>query len=227
MVMVGSLLRIPFVSLQRLDGDSYPSLGEMSVLRTADDADRLQQTEALQTTESTDERDAEIALGIVGHRLIEGLSRARREHLEFEFAEKPVRRALIAEGCPESRLDEMCDVLHDCVSRMRASAHFAFIHSGEHRDAADEMPLVASSEMNTASSVRSAQHAAEQYRVDRTFVASDGVRWVVDYKFSESVDPESHRPQIARYVELFKVLEPSREVKAALYFPRQDAFVVL
>ena len=71
--------------------------------------------------------------------------------------------------------------------------------------------------------------------VDRTFVAADGIRWVVDYKTSEPRRGESreaffageadrYRPQLAGYAQLLQVLEPDRSVRAGLYFPLFDGW---
>jgi ATP-dependent exoDNAse (exonuclease V) beta subunit len=74
--------------------------------------------------------------------------------------------------------------------------------------------------------------------VDRTFIAEDGVRWVVDYKTSspgrdESIDSflqretENYKKQIESYVNLFAAMEPHRTISGALYFPRIDTLHVI
>jgi len=65
-------------------------------------------------------------------------------------------------------------------------------------------------------------------RVDRTFVDSDGIRWIVDYKtsFHEGSGVEAfldnelarYRDQMTVYTRLFALME-DRPVRAALYFP--------
>ena len=64
--------------------------------------------------------------------------------------------------------------------------------------------------------------------IDRTFIAADGVRWVVDFKTSpheggdlaEFLEAEARRyePQLRRYVHLARGLGPE-PVRAGLYFP--------
>jgi len=64
--------------------------------------------------------------------------------------------------------------------------------------------------------------------IDRTFIAADGVRWVVDFKTSpheggdlaEFLESEARRyePQLRRYVHLARELGP-QPVRAGLYFP--------
>ncbi len=69
--------------------------------------------------------------------------------------------------------------------------------------------------------------------VDRTFIDEKGVRWVVDYKTSEPDDDlesfltrevDQYREQLLSYVELFRLLEPQRLIRAALYFPLVDGW---
>ena len=65
-------------------------------------------------------------------------------------------------------------------------------------------------------------------RVDRTFVDSDGTRWIIDYKTSfhegsgiESFldnETERYQGQLELYRRIFLAME-DRPVRAALYFP--------
>ena len=69
--------------------------------------------------------------------------------------------------------------------------------------------------------------------IDRSFVAADGRRWVVDYKLSphqggsldEFLDREQQRyaAQLQRYAELARRLGPE-PVSVGLYFPLQRAW---
>jgi hypothetical protein len=69
--------------------------------------------------------------------------------------------------------------------------------------------------------------------IDRSFIAADGQRWIVDYKLSphegagleEFLDREQQRyaPQLTRYAELARRLGPE-PVRVALYFPIQRAW---
>ena len=69
--------------------------------------------------------------------------------------------------------------------------------------------------------------------IDRSFVAEDGVRWVVDYKLSPHeggsleafLDREQlrYREQLERYAALAQRLGP-QPVRVGLYFPLQRAW---
>ncbi len=69
----------------------------------------------------------------------------------------------------------------------------------------------------------------KKYRLDRTFIDNDGVRWIVDYKttttqssdlekFVDIQVQERHRDQLNKYGELMSQVE-SRPIKLAVYFP--------
>ena len=70
--------------------------------------------------------------------------------------------------------------------------------------------------------------------IDRTFVAADGTRWIVDFKTSAheggglerflSEEVERYRLQLTRYTQLMRLLNPGETVKAALYFPLLQAW---
>lgn len=71
--------------------------------------------------------------------------------------------------------------------------------------------------------------------IDRTFVAADGVRWIVDFKTSThegaglerflEEEARRYRPQLERYAMLMRALNPAEPVKAALYFPLMKRWV--
>jgi len=70
--------------------------------------------------------------------------------------------------------------------------------------------------------------------IDRTFV-DQGVRWIIDYKFSQPAEGESeqrfiqrqtelYRSQLSHYAMLYKQLE-NRPLRCALYFPQTAVFI--
>ena len=69
--------------------------------------------------------------------------------------------------------------------------------------------------------------------MDRTFVAEDGTRWIVDFKtssheggasaaFLES-EVERYRPQLERYADAMSAID-DRPIRVGLYFPLLQAF---
>jgi ATP-dependent exoDNAse (exonuclease V) beta subunit len=71
-------------------------------------------------------------------------------------------------------------------------------------------------------------------RIDRTFVDSDGVRWVADFKTSSHSgggleafldnELERYRGQMREYRELLENLDPGRPIRVGLYFPLMGAW---
>jgi hypothetical protein len=69
--------------------------------------------------------------------------------------------------------------------------------------------------------------------VDRTFVDSEGTRWIVDFKLSrhEGADRdafldsenERYRPQLERYARVVRGLD-ARPIRLGLYFPLLHAW---
>jgi ATP-dependent helicase/nuclease subunit A len=65
--------------------------------------------------------------------------------------------------------------------------------------------------------------------IDRTFIDTHGVRWIVDFKTSThegsgleaflAAEVERYWPQLRRYARLMQLLDAGRPVRAALYFP--------
>jgi len=97
-----------------------------------------------------------------------------------------------------------------------------WIFDASHRDAHSELALTGIRAGNITSAV-----------IDRTFVAQDGVRWIVDFKTSPHeggdldsfLDSEATRyaAQLRRYVHLARELGPE-PVRAGLYFPLLGAW---
>jgi ATP-dependent helicase/nuclease subunit A len=65
--------------------------------------------------------------------------------------------------------------------------------------------------------------------IDRTFLDSQGTRWIVDFKTSRheggglqeflAREVERYRPQLQKYSHLMQALRPEQPIKTALYFP--------
>ncbi len=193
----------------------------------------LEDSQQIRATTDDDvaNRVQEIALGIVGHKLIEGLANASRSARAYAPSREIVARWLVREGTSDERAADAANALLQALQAMAQSAHFAFIHDASHIEAADELPLSTSIDGETA-----------MLRVDRTFVTKEGVRWIVDYKFTTSPVAnlsqsefatwlnsivERYRDQLDQYRQTFSRIEPSREIKTALYLPTVDRLIVV
>jgi ATP-dependent helicase/nuclease subunit A len=163
----------------------------------------------------------QIALGIVGHKLIE----MRGRGVPLKMNSKALTYSLLAAGAMADACDELVVKLTRMFDSLAESPHVSLLFDTNHQSAASELPLVTKS-----------AGQVQMLRVDRTFVGEDGVRWIVDYKFAlPSGDRERwlaeqkvrYASQLASYRDAFARMEPDRVIKTALYFPLIDVFEVI
>ncbi len=172
-------------------------------------------------------RNNEIALGIVGHTLIEGLARAMRADSPFSPSPSFLSRRLMREGMTNDAIDWAARELLSTIAVMKTSKHFSFIHDAAHTETANELALAVAQ-----------NDSVQTLRVDRTFVDRDDTRWIVDYKFSATTARDEqdivswldaqkrhHSAQLSAYASAFLAIEANRRVRCALYFPRVDRFI--
>ncbi|MBV1914893.1 MAG: UvrD-helicase domain-containing protein [Pseudomonadales bacterium] len=119
------------------------------------------------------------------------------------------------------------------ISRCCTGEHGAWLLDNRHTDSQVEWPF----SIKTATGYK-------QYRVDRTFIDQQGIRWIIDYKSSQpAIDPQNpantesldhflqqqavqYQQQMQTYSDGFLQLE-DRPIKLALYYPAIDYFQVL
>ena len=73
--------------------------------------------------------------------------------------------------------------------------------------------------------------------LDRTFVDSEGVRWIIDYKTGEhqganldyyfEEEKKRYKSQLDQYEELLKLKGETRPIKKALYYPLHKRLVTI
>lgn len=73
------------------------------------------------------------------------------------------------------------------------------------------------------------QEIVKQIVIDRTFLDDQGIRWIIDYKTTESDGKsqeeflqqaiEQHRPQLEQYAKIIQQLDPNHKIHLGLYFP--------
>ena len=162
--------------------------------------------------------DTARAVGTVVHRCLQHIAQtwqdAAAETAAFEAA---IRRMLQREGVPGAQLDEAWGRAREAIERCLRDERGRWILSSRHADARCEVAVTA-------------QVGGELRRlvVDRTFVDTDGVRWIIDYKTGVHLggdvegfldrEQERYRSQLERYAEAFGRLE-DRPVRTALYYP--------
>jgi ATP-dependent exoDNAse (exonuclease V) beta subunit len=127
------------------------------------------------------------------------------------------RSALSSLGVPTAELDNAAGRAADAVLGTLRDERGRWILRNDRAATACEYPICGVIDSRVVS-----------VRVDRTFVDSDGTRWIIDYKtsFHEGsgidafLDNElaRYRGQMTAYTRLFAVME-DRPVRTALYFP--------
>ncbi len=165
-------------------------------------------------------------VGNAVHAALQQIAEIGIENLDTENTDRVstgMRRMLIADGLSGEILEAACIRCTDGLQRVLNSQKGQWILSGEHQDAHSEWALSAEYENRVSHHV-----------IDRSFIDEHGIRWIIDYKTASHqggdldgflADEESrHAPQLQRYAEILKSLEPDREIRTALYFPMLDVW---
>lgn len=129
-------------------------------------------------------------------------------------------------GVPHARLDHCLAKIITCLINTIQGPRGRWLLE-EHRESTCEMPIngLVDGELIRA-------------KVDRSFVDSDGIRWVIDYKTTspsveENLDnfifdeKKRYEKQLRIYETLMRSLYPGDVVQCAVYFPMFDGWTVL
>jgi ATP-dependent exoDNAse (exonuclease V) beta subunit len=166
-------------------------------------------------------------IGTVVHRELERLTRASESHASWDANRSLVRFAheLAELGVPERYRDDASRRALAAVSNTLDDTRGRWILSADeqHREAQSELALSGVIDGEVRSIV-----------IDRSFVAADGTRWIVDFKTSShegggleeflTSEVERYRGQLERYAKLMRAFRPNEPIKAALYFPLLKAW---
>jgi ATP-dependent exoDNAse (exonuclease V) beta subunit len=133
-----------------------------------------------------------------------------------------VRLDLQALGIEPGELEPAVERAMTALRETLADERGRWILDPHHRDAASELQLTGIVEGRLVS-----------VAIDRTFVETDGTRWIIDFKTGSprdgnvaaflAAEVERYRPQLERYACLASALGPE-PVRTALYFPLLAAF---
>lgn len=134
----------------------------------------------------------------------------------------PVTAQLVLAGVGKPELAEARARVLAALTNSIADERGRWILDGGHQDARAELALTLWTETGP-----------ERLVLDRSFVAEDGVRWIIDYKTSVheggaleaflDSEVERYRPQLQRYAQAMALME-SRPTQVGLYFPLLRAF---
>ncbi|MDT8375933.1 MAG: UvrD-helicase domain-containing protein [Mariprofundaceae bacterium] len=134
-----------------------------------------------------------------------------------------MRRLLIAEGLSGEMLESAMRRSESALYRVLESPRGTWLLSGLHNDAHSEWEL-------------SSRHKGviSHHIIDRSFIDTDGVRWIVDYKTGSHAggdleqflgsEQQRHTRQLEGYRALLQRMEPQRCIRVGLYFPVVDGW---
>ena len=157
-------------------------------------------------------------IGTVVHRQLQRMA-SRPEALQAESiaAVRPIiRRQLSNVGIPAAQLDAATRQVMRALNNMAGDARAHWIFDPTHRHARAEWALTAVTDAGL-----------QRIVIDRTFIDSAGVRWIIDFKTGDHrgdiesfLDREQTRyaNQLGRYADIMARMEKN-PIKLGLYFP--------
>jgi ATP-dependent exoDNAse (exonuclease V) beta subunit len=161
------------------------------------------------------------AIGIAVHRLLEriasdGVDGWDEQRIADHHA--TIRSLLSEAGVPSGELEAACRVAHKALSNTLDDKRGRWILSADHSDSGSEVPLAGVVDGETV-----------HVTLDRTFIDSDGTRWIIDFKTGQHSgadlkgfmdhEQERYRIQLDTYARLMSALRPAEPVRVALYYP--------
>jgi len=161
-------------------------------------------------------------IGSLVHAELQTLQLDDRDQSGAPVDERRFRSWLALRGVPAERLAEATARVVAALEAVQADPRARWILDSAHREQSRELAL-------------SGVVDGEIVRVvfDRSFVSSDGIRWVIDYKTSQHMgggmpqfldrEVERYRAQLQRYAVFARRLGPE-PVRVGLYFPLMRAW---
>ena len=165
------------------------------------------------------------SIGTVVHAALEqfGKAAALPSRTELESTRDTYTQQLRRHGVPETELIRATTMVVDALIRTVGEDRGRWIFSSDHREASSELALTG---LDSGGRLKNVV-------IDRTFVDSEGTRWVIDFKTSPhrggglqaflDSELERYRGQLQTYVSLTSGLG-NNPVRAGLYFTLQGEF---
>lgn len=164
-------------------------------------------------------RDARL-IGTATHRLLCQVGKSGVDSWDsarVDAMDRAVRAQLLQSGVSRGHLKDAVTRVLTAVKRTLEDDVGRWILDNTHRESAFELPLCTWRKDDVTTHI-----------IDRTFIDSEGIRWIIDYKSSEylgddleafiQAEEKAYRSQLTRYRTLFKDQGES-SIKCSLYFP--------
>lgn len=208
----------PGIPLRRLPGEFKPLTLPTSI--EFQPPSNAQQAEQLEFDWARE--DARI-IGLVIHQRLEFADSAQLKSWKTTVNLESIKTNLIQFGLPTERCKEAAQRTRQILRNMADDDRAAWLFDSQHRAVTSEWAL-------------SCYHDKQlgKYIIDRSFVDTQGVRWIIDFKTSSHLggDPEKfldseelrYADQLNHYGWLVQNLEPRREIRLGLYFPAMSAW---
>jgi ATP-dependent helicase/nuclease subunit A len=161
------------------------------------------------------------AIGIAVHRMLERIASDGVDSWDERRIvdnKATIRSLLIEAGVSSGELDASYGIAYKALTNTLSDERGRWILSSGHRDVGSEIPLAGVVDGETLHVV-----------LDRSFVDSEGTRWIVDFKTGQHggadlqgfLDEEQERygAQLNGYARLLSGLKPKEPVRVALYYP--------
>jgi ATP-dependent exoDNAse (exonuclease V) beta subunit len=158
-------------------------------------------------------------IGTLIHRILQQIASDGPEHWPADrilTSKSAWKTALIRLGVLKSEIDlalekvalAIKNTLNDEKGRWTLSSH---------KDAKSELPITVIE-----------NHQPKNYIIDRTFIGEKGIRWIIDFKCTET-DPDentinNYQQQLRNYGEIIHQLYGEKNIQLALYFPNTSNF---
>lgn len=154
-------------------------------------------------------------IGTVVHRMLEQI--ALDDAADLDARRPVIETALGTLGVPPSEIADAAGTVLRALSATLADERGRWILDPSHAEARSEYAVTGFLDNRLVS-----------IRVDRTFIDSAGVRWIIDFKTSAhegggveqflDEERERYRKKMSEYARLFALLDP-RPIRMGLYFP--------
>ena len=126
---------------------------------------------------------------------------------------------LQAAGVANAAMPEGLELVTAAVERTLLDANGRWLFASQHSSAKAEWELTAF-----------INGQVKQVIIDRTFLAADGARWIIDYKIvhgSKATIVPAYKQQLRLYKQILQLRQPQECITTAIYFPLQARLEVV